>query len=66
MDFDGMPFHVCVTGTFIASYLAKHHPERVKGCVLVDPVCMGMFMPNLTYNFLYKQPLSWQGWGKAG
>lgn len=53
-------------GTFIASYLAKHHPQRVKGCVLVDPVCMGMFMPNLTYNFLYKEPLSWQGWGKAG
>lgn len=46
----------CVAGTFVASYLAKHHPARVHGCVLVDPVCLGMFMPNLIHNFLYNKP----------
>lgn len=50
-------------GTFVASYLSKHHRERVKGCVLIDPVCLGMFMPTLIYNFLYKQAV-WQGFGK--
>jgi pimeloyl-ACP methyl ester carboxylesterase len=53
---------VCA-GTFVASYIAKQHPQRMRGCVLIDAVCMGMFMPNLIYNFLYKKPV-WQGWGK--
>lgn len=55
--------HICAVGTFVASYLIKHHPSRVKGCVLIDPVCLGMFMPNLVYSFLYRQPV-WQGWSK--
>lgn len=38
-------------GTFVASYIAKQHPQRMRGCVLIDPVCLGMFMPNLIYNF---------------
>jgi pimeloyl-ACP methyl ester carboxylesterase len=53
---------VCA-GTFVASYIAKQHPQRMRGCVLIDPVCLGMFMPNLIYNFLYKKPV-WQGWRK--
>lgn len=55
--------YAVAAGTFVASYIAKHHRQRMRGCVLIDPVCLGMFMPNLIYNFLYKQPV-WKGWGK--
>lgn len=49
-------------GTFIASLLLKRHPHRVSSVVLVDPVCFGMFLPNLLHSFFYK-PLTLTGWG---
>jgi pimeloyl-ACP methyl ester carboxylesterase len=52
-DFDrcGLCSVYVSAGTFVASYIAKQHPHRMRGCVLIDPVCLGMFMPNLIYNF---------------
>jgi hypothetical protein len=44
------------TGTFVASYLARYHRSRVEACMLIDPVCIGMFLPNLVSNFLYHKP----------
>lgn len=32
----------CVTGTFIAGMLARHHRKRVHTLCLMDPVCFGM------------------------
>lgn len=59
--------HVCVNlstlpaGTFIAGLLARHHRKRVHTLCLIDPVCFGMFMPHLLYNFLYRVPIH-RGW----
>lgn len=49
-------------GTFIAGLLARRYRKRVHALCLIDPVCFGMFMPHLLYNFLYRVP-SWRGWG---
>ncbi|WIA08349.1 hypothetical protein OEZ85_007789 [Tetradesmus obliquus] len=48
-------------GTFIAGMLARHHRKRVHTLCLMDPVCFGMFMPHLLFNFLYRTPV-WRGW----
>jgi pimeloyl-ACP methyl ester carboxylesterase len=47
-------------GTFIAGRLARLHRERVRSLCLIDPVCFGMFMPQLLCNFLYTAP-PWRG-----
>eukprot|EP00879_Flechtneria_rotunda_P012361 GHRR01012908.1.p1 GENE.GHRR01012908.1~~GHRR01012908.1.p1 ORF type:complete len:712 (+),score=258.73 GHRR01012908.1:229-2364(+) len=47
-------------GTFIAGLLARHHQRRVHTLCVIDPVCFGMFMPHLLYNFLYRVP-QWRG-----
>lgn len=36
--------------------LARHYRKRVHTLCLIDPVCFGMFMPHLLYNFLYRVP----------
>ncbi|KAF6257737.1 Alpha/Beta hydrolase protein [Scenedesmus sp. NREL 46B-D3] len=51
-------------GTFIASLLVRRHPQRVASLYLLDPVCIGMFMPYLLTNFLYRR-FEWKGWSKA-
>lgn len=48
-------------GTFIAGMLARHHRKRVHTLCVIDPVCFGMFMPHLLYNFLYRVPI-FKGW----
>lgn len=50
----------CPAGTFIAGRLARMHKERVRSLCLIDPVCFGMFMPQLLSNFLYSTP-PWRG-----
>ncbi|WIA31944.1 hypothetical protein OEZ86_002801 [Tetradesmus obliquus] len=47
-------------GTFIAGRLARLHRKRVHSLCLIDPVCFGMFMPQLLSNFLYNAP-QWKG-----
>jgi pimeloyl-ACP methyl ester carboxylesterase len=47
-------------GTFIAGVLARQYRKRVHTLCLIDPVCFGMFMPHLLYNFLYRVP-KWRG-----
>lgn len=47
-------------GTFIAGRLARLHRKRVHSLCLIDPVCFGMFMPQLLSNFLYNAP-EWKG-----
>lgn len=51
----------CAAGTFIAGMLARNHRKRVHTLCLIDPVCFGMFMPHLLYNFLYRVPVR-KGW----
>ncbi|WIA42213.1 hypothetical protein OEZ86_009473 [Tetradesmus obliquus] len=51
-------------GTFIASLLVRRHPQRVASLYLLDPVTIGMFMPYLLTNFLYRR-FEWSGWNKA-
>lgn len=60
-----LSFTVCVcvwvsAGTFVAGRLARLHPQRVRSLCLIDPVCFGMFMPQLLSNFLYTTP-PWRG-----
>ena len=43
-------------GTAVASRLLQAAPQRVHSLALLDPVCFGMFMPNMLRNFLYKSP----------
>jgi pimeloyl-ACP methyl ester carboxylesterase len=43
-------------GTFVASRLAQTHQQRLASLCLIDPVCFGMFMPHLLYNFIYRRP----------
>ncbi|KAF6265894.1 hypothetical protein COO60DRAFT_768266 [Scenedesmus sp. NREL 46B-D3] len=47
-------------GTFVAGRLARLHRKRVHSLCLIDPVCFGMFMPQLLSNFLYNKP-QWKG-----
>lgn len=54
----------CPAGTFIAGMLARHHRKRVHTLCLIDPVCFGMFMPHLLYNFLYRVPCH-KGWSPS-
>lgn len=51
---------LCCAGTFIAGRLARLHSDRVRSLCLIDPVCFGMFMPQLLCNFLYSVP-PWKG-----
>lgn len=51
---------LCCAGTFIAGRLARLHSDRVRSLCLIDPVCFGMFMPQLLSNFLYSVP-PWKG-----
>jgi pimeloyl-ACP methyl ester carboxylesterase len=57
----GALLFACAAGTFIAGMLARHHRKRVHTLCLIDPVCFGMFMPHLLYNFLYRVPVR-KGW----
>eukprot|EP00210_Caulerpa_lentillifera_P006166 g5891.t1 len=41
-------------GTFILSRIVKAYPERVHSCCFLDPVCLGMFMPQLLSMFVYQ------------
>jgi pimeloyl-ACP methyl ester carboxylesterase len=52
--------HVAAAGTFVAGRLARLHRKRVHSLCLIDPVCFGMFMPQLLSNFLYNAP-QWKG-----
>lgn len=41
-------------GTFVTSVLAQLYPQRLRFVCLIDPVCLGIFMPNLLGNFVYR------------
>ncbi|GBF97461.1 hypothetical protein Rsub_10384 [Raphidocelis subcapitata] len=45
-------------GSLVASRLVQLHPDAAASLTLLDPVCFGMFMPPLLYNFLYARPCS--------
>ncbi|WIA21228.1 hypothetical protein OEZ85_000471 [Tetradesmus obliquus] len=48
-------------GSFMASRLNSLHRERIHGLCLIDPVCLGMFMPHLLHNFMYRRPrIDWK------
>lgn len=56
---------VCVVGhsygSFMASRLNALHRDKVHSLCLVDPVCLGMFMPHLLHNFMYRRPrIDWR------
>ncbi|KAF8073253.1 NIFU1 [Scenedesmus sp. PABB004] len=64
LEAEGLP-RVCVVahsyGSFVASVLNRRFAQRVHSVVLVDPVCLGMFMPSLLNNFLYRRPrIDWR------
>jgi len=54
-------------GTVVGTYLL-HSPElgpRIEGMLLIDPIPLLLHMPNVAYNFVYRQPRSaneWQLW----
>lgn len=41
-------------GTLVASRLARLHPHRVQSLVLIDPVCLSMYLPDLLRSFIYR------------
>lgn len=45
----------------MASRLNVLHRDKVHSMCLVDPVCLGMFMPQLLHNFMYRRPrIDWR------
>ena len=52
-------------GSLVASRFCQAHPGRVASAALLDPVCVGMFMPDLLYNFLYARPRLFGGTGSG-
>ncbi|GAX85025.1 hypothetical protein CEUSTIGMA_g12445.t1 [Chlamydomonas eustigma] len=50
-------------GTFVASVLAQRHGHRLHSACLIDPVCFGVFMPNLLGNFVYRHSHQLKGTG---
>lgn len=43
-------------GSLPISWLIRQHPSQVTRCVLVDPVCIFLNLPDVCVNFLYKRP----------
>lgn len=43
-------------GSICAKNVAAALPHRVKQLVLIDPVCLLLFLPDVAYNFLYRTP----------
>ncbi|GAX85237.1 hypothetical protein CEUSTIGMA_g12657.t1 [Chlamydomonas eustigma] len=43
-------------GSLIASRLISVRPTAVQSVALIDPVCIGMFMPHLLRSFVYRYP----------
>jgi pimeloyl-ACP methyl ester carboxylesterase len=41
-------------GTFVTSVLCQRQHHRITSACLIDPVCFGVFMPNLLGNFVYR------------
>ncbi|KAF8059754.1 hypothetical protein HT031_005162 [Scenedesmus sp. PABB004] len=50
-------------GTIVGGLLLRRSPARVAHTLLIDPVCIGMFMPLLLQNFLCKQLPRLHSWG---
>lgn len=48
-------------GSLPVAWLVRRHPEVVSRCVLLDPVCILLNLPDVCVNFLYKRPRSWLG-----
>jgi len=45
-------------GSIIATWLVMHRPDLVSQIVLIDPVCLLLFLPDVCFNFLYRSPQS--------
>lgn len=41
-------------GTFVASRMAQLYPASIQSLALLDPVNLGVFMPHLVQNFIYR------------
>jgi len=48
-------------GSLPLAWMLRRHPEYVARCVLVDPVCIFLNLPDVCVNFLYKKPRSFHG-----
>ncbi|CAJ0841257.1 13782_t:CDS:10 [Entrophospora sp. SA101] len=45
-------------GTSVCSWMIKEAPKRVKGLVLVDPICFLLHHSDIAFNFVYRKPVS--------
>jgi pimeloyl-ACP methyl ester carboxylesterase len=43
-------------GSFCAAWMVQSAPEVVGQLVLLDPMCLLLALPDVTYNFLYRKP----------
>ncbi|OLP96887.1 Malonyl-CoA-acyl carrier protein transacylase, mitochondrial [Symbiodinium microadriaticum] len=48
-------------GTLPVAWLLRYKPSIISRCVLVDPVCILLNLPDVCVNFLYKRPRSLMG-----
>lgn len=48
-------------GSLPVAWIVRRYPEMVSRCVLLDPVCILLNLPDVCVNFLYKRPRSWIG-----
>jgi len=46
-------------GTFCAGWMATGAKDVVAQLVLIDPMCLLLALPDVTYNFLYRRPSTW-------
>ena len=49
-------------GTIQAAWLNKRHPSLISSLVLLDPVCIGLSLPDVACNFLYRKPSTFVEW----
>ncbi|PRP85129.1 hypothetical protein PROFUN_07200 [Planoprotostelium fungivorum] len=49
-------------GSTLGAWLIRMKPSMVTHCIMVDPVCFMLHLPDVAYNFVYKQPKTANDW----
>ena len=46
----------------MVAWVVKERADLVERVVLVDPICFLLHLPDLAYNFIYREPRNWIEW----
>lgn len=49
-------------GTVVTSWIVHLRPDLCRKIILIDPVCFLLHLPDVAYNFLYREPVTANHW----